>query len=78
MRRCEPVGAFATGRLLPLMPCDWCDSTESVEPQFDPWGGLHGYQCERCIDAAQERSCETPWQDAMEAKYPLLTGTERY
>lgn len=70
MTTMEPTGAFGEGRLLPRMECTWCDSTERVEPQCDPWGCFDGrYLCERCIDSYHDGGGS--WHDAMEAKYPV-------
>jgi hypothetical protein len=74
MNRCEPTGAFAIGRLLPILFCDYCESTEAVEPQYDPWGYFHNYQCERCLDAAQEGSGEDAFERGMCAKYPVINS----
>jgi hypothetical protein len=75
----EPTGAFGEGRLLPLMPCDWCERTEDVTPQFDPWGCFDGrYLCERCIDAYHEGRGEDAFERGMCARYPVLTGSERW
>lgn len=74
MTRCEPVGAFALGRLLPVIYCSRCDGTEDVSPNYDPWGRFIGYSCGSC-DSSQE---ELSWHDAMERAHPLRDGTERY
>lgn len=77
MTRVEPLGAFGEGCLLPILICAWCESTERVEPQCDPWGCFDGrYLCERCIDSYHDGG--RSWQSAMEAAHPLITGTERY
>jgi hypothetical protein len=35
--------------------CDICESTISVVPIIDPWGGFHGhgYTCEACEEEKQ-------------------------
>ena len=71
--RVEPVGALGEGRLLPI-PCAWRESTHDVKPIFDPWGVFLEYVCGDCLSGQEEPI----WQDAMEAKYPVLDGTERY
>lgn len=79
MTRCEPLGAFGEGRLLPLMFCNDCDGTDGVEPMSDPWGCFNGlYLCESCIDSRQDGASHDCFERAMEAAYPLRDGTERY
>lgn len=74
MVRVEPTGAFAEGRLLPILSCAWCDSTHDVQPIHDPWGVFLEYVCGDCLSGQEEPS----WHDAMEARYPVLDGMERW
>ncbi len=38
--------------------CDDCPSTVEVTPIEDPWGGVHGYRCANCHEAAYDRGME--------------------
>lgn len=79
MFRCEPVGAFGEGRLLPVLECDDCERTEGVEPMLNPWGCFTGqYLCEACVDRRQDGASHDCFERAMEAAHPFITGTERY